>query len=481
MSLHGVLSAAAVLSAALFLGAVRAEAKEWHVSPRGTPQGDGSAARPWDLATALAHPPAVKPGDVIWLHGGTYAGAGRDTFVARLAGEPERPIIVRQAPGERAVIQPTFGVAGGAHAWYWGVEIENPDTKEYEPYDHGRLGAVWLRGGDHVKLINLVIHGGGQGIGAWVDCTNLEVYGCIVFHNGWAGSNQGHGIYTQNNTGTKVLADNIFFHQLGNGYGVHAYGSERAFIKNFHLVGNVAFGNRGNNILIGGGSPSENILLENNFVYGDGGFRFGYTAHNRNGVVRDNYLATRCSVHNWDELVFAGNTVVNPTREFLLDATKLEALPKYEWDRNAYLGAKVAGNFFQLRVGQASEALPFEEWRRRTGFDATSRADATPPKDVFVAVRPNRYDPDRAHVVVFNWAGQATVEADLGGFLKPGDAFEVRDVQNLFGEPVAAGVYRGGPLSLPMDLTEVMQPVTRERFQHTPPEFNVFLLLRKPH
>ena len=41
-----------------------------YVSPTGSPTGDGSAAQPWDLATAFSGPATVQPGDTVWLRGG---------------------------------------------------------------------------------------------------------------------------------------------------------------------------------------------------------------------------------------------------------------------------------------------------------------------------------------------------------------------------------------------------------------------------
>ena len=70
----------------------------YYVSPTGSASGDGSASRPWDLATALAHPSKVVAGDTIWLRGGSYRGA----LTSRLTGTASRPIVVRQYPGERA-------------------------------------------------------------------------------------------------------------------------------------------------------------------------------------------------------------------------------------------------------------------------------------------------------------------------------------------------------------------------------------------
>src|SRR5687768_18287792 len=77
------------------LAATCSLAAEFHVSPAGTPAGNGSLEKPWDLASALAAPEAVKPGDTLWLHEGTYRGG----FVSRLTGRQGMPIVVRGAPG----------------------------------------------------------------------------------------------------------------------------------------------------------------------------------------------------------------------------------------------------------------------------------------------------------------------------------------------------------------------------------------------
>ena len=45
------------------------QASNWYVSPTGS--GNGSLSSPWSLATAISSS-SVKPGDTIWLLGGTY-------------------------------------------------------------------------------------------------------------------------------------------------------------------------------------------------------------------------------------------------------------------------------------------------------------------------------------------------------------------------------------------------------------------------
>ena len=72
---------------------------QWYIAPNGSSGGDGSQARPWDIATGLNGPSAVKPGDTIWLRGGNY-GNGTTIYNSRLKGTAAAPVLVRQYPGE---------------------------------------------------------------------------------------------------------------------------------------------------------------------------------------------------------------------------------------------------------------------------------------------------------------------------------------------------------------------------------------------
>src|SRR5439155_703313 len=101
----------------------------WYAAPNGSSSGDGSSGRPWNLATALSGGNGkVQPGDTVWLRGGTYAGQFRST----LTGTAAAPIVVRQYPGERAIIDgagstsDTF-VADGSYSVFWGFEMTNSD------------------------------------------------------------------------------------------------------------------------------------------------------------------------------------------------------------------------------------------------------------------------------------------------------------------------------------------------------------------
>src|SRR5512132_2896252 len=121
----GILSRKALGGVVLLLCLGSAEGAEFFVTPNASPGGAGSIKRPWSLAEALSNPSNVKPGDTIWLRGGTYRGI----FNSYLNGTAAAPIIVRQYPGERATVDGgTANTAAlvtvwGSYTWFWGFEL----------------------------------------------------------------------------------------------------------------------------------------------------------------------------------------------------------------------------------------------------------------------------------------------------------------------------------------------------------------------
>ncbi len=471
------------------IGAPTAGAAEYYAAPDASAGGNGSKARPWGLETALALAQAIKPGDTVWVRGGTYRG----TFASELTGSPSQPILVRQYPGERATLDcststlPALTI-NGAWAWYWGLEVCSSWPDRSRP----RAAGLSIYG-PNTKCINLVVHDAGVGIGSWSTATNSEICGCLVYFNGWQGGltdrGHGHAIYAQNAAGTKLFRDNILFDQFG--FGVHVY-TESGAIQGFELEGNAAFDNglltrqatRSDNYLIGGLKPAAAIVLRQNFGYhtpGKGGanLALGYQPirllqalyGNADALVQSNYLAgggLLCKY--WTNLTVRGNTFALLTGSVALDPGP-GALPCH-WDDNQYfLTTSTPFNF-------AGSALSFAEWKTRTGYDAASRLAASPPPTPQVFVRPNPYETNRANLIVFNWGRQETVPADLAGVLAPGVNIEVRNAQDFFGPPVWSGRYTGRPIQLPMTHLTIAQPVGAEGRARAPgPDFNVFVVL----
>ena len=260
----------------------------WQVSPTGLPAGAGTAASPWSLAYALGGADGrVEPGDTVWLRGGTYEG----TYTSRLVGTAQVPVLVRQWPGERATIDGSLLILG-SDVWVWGIEVINTDPVSL---DVQAVNLMAPRG----KLINLIIHdASGDGIGAWVEAPDAELSGNILYNNGRVGSTLGraaHGIYSQNQIGSKLIRDNVVFQTYG--YGLHFY-AEQSFLRDFTVDGNVLFENgmlSGCNALIGGAPPVERLTFTNNLTYqhfGDGCVWLGRVGPaNGPATVRGNVIA----------------------------------------------------------------------------------------------------------------------------------------------------------------------------------------------
>ncbi len=62
----------------------------------------------------------------------------------------------------------------------------------------------------------------------------------------------------------------------------------------------------------------------------------------------------------------------------------------------------------------------------------------------------NKYDPQRAHLVVYNGAKKANVAVAVAGFLASGDAYRLLDPKNPFGPPLVEGTCDGQAITIPM-------------------------------
>ncbi len=185
-------------------------AANWYTSPTGT--GNGTLASPFALQTALSSS-LIQPGDTIWLLGGTYSG----NFTASLNGTASAPIIVRNYMGQRATLDGTgCGAlvlsANGTYTWFWGLEVlDSVGPRLSTGPGVCKAFGIGVYGGPGNKFINCIVHDTSEGFSAYNASPDSEYYGNVVYYNGYIGSdrNYGHGFYIQNDTGTKLIQDNI--------------------------------------------------------------------------------------------------------------------------------------------------------------------------------------------------------------------------------------------------------------------------------
>ena len=476
---------AVIVTFSLLLGA-SARAAEWHVGPFGAAMNKGTQDSLWDLKSVLAgEQKAIQPGDIVWVGMGTYAvapptvgGHGR-AFLCALCGTPEKPIIVRAKPGERATIDGLLHIGHPDtkchNVEFWGLEIMTSTPRAAGPLPLPEItrpeGGVYTYDGARCRFINCIVHDNNQGFSFWVEAVDAEIYGCLIYHNGVQGTERGHGhgIYTQNKDGVKRIVDNILWN--GYYYGIQAYGSDTAYVYGFHIEGNILFSNGMasstdgcSQFVVGGGRPSKNIEFLSNVSYMhptsnrvNGTLNYGHGA-NESLVCKDNYLVNgryALVLGCWDKIVGSGNFLFGRALLSMQPLDKVDANRKgdYSWDNNDYFIGTWPWPFELGWSAPPDETLmDFKQWQEKTGLDKNSTAVETPwrsPRGVTVFIRPNHYDPGRANIAVMNWDRVGAVALDLSGVLKQGQPYRIFNVQSLWGDPVAAGVYDGKPVAVP--------------------------------
>lgn len=429
-------------------GAVRITCKPFAAptpTPTPTPTPKPSASplvqviKPEQFSSVIAAG-GVLPGCTVELRGGVYRG----NFTASVSGTATAPIVFRAYPGERPILDGANQAQAaltinGAHTTWRDIEFTMSGANR---------SAVMAPGvnvfGAGTKIINCVIHDCGGGVGAWVPAVDAEIYGCLIFNNGYRLPDRahGHGIYGQGEQGTKRLIDNVLF---GNFYaGLHWY-TEGGALKGLYAEGNAFFSNGAVNVLIGGLKPAERITLKENIAYqpltfGATNVQLASVAPSLDLTLDGNYIAGAT-----EPLWLAKWATVNATRNIFVGAHGVGRT-----DQRAGSVWTFSGNEYVAVGGALPYALP-------VAMRSVANAAALGVKTF---LRRNQYEDGRAHLIIFNWPRQATVAVDLSSVLKVGERFEAVNVANL-AAPVLSGVFNGAAVQVP-----------------TPAEFQAFILRR---
>lgn len=482
------------MAALAFFTATVARAADLHVTPTGHSFGSGTQDRPYDIITALSGS-VGKPGDTFWLHDGVYPIGKLDT---KIHGAPGRPITFRQMPNQRAQL------IGSLTLWDSSGYVVFRDFELYS----GQAGRVSrqtgvgfnptdlpsFNGGIEVyapnfNFINLIVHDTVRSaFYTSAEATNTLIYGCIVYNVGWVSSDnaEGHSFYLQ---GAGEISDCIAFNCTGVNFHLYSNG-KGSRLRNLTVDGNVAFGagtlqqvRPSRDWIFGVDSPSvsaDNSVLKNNmgFVTSDpitlGQVQIGREGVNGAVVVCGNYWPQGIVFNNWSNATVSGNVIApqnsDPTVELQQNLTKMTG----RWDSNCYRSAG------REKFRHGSTDCSFADWKKNTGFDSTSSCNAGRLSGTKVFVRPNRYQPGRANIVVYNWDNSPKVAVDVRSVLDVGAAYELRNAEDFFAPPVLTGTFDGQPLQLPMTGLTVAKPMAALRTPPpTGPTFNVFVVLPK--
>ncbi len=478
--------------------------KTWIVAVNGQPGNAGTSDSPWDLGTALSGK-MTGPGDTILLKGGTYHGS----FNSHLKGSADHPVVVKSFTNEWAKIvdnrsRGTGGTLNIFGAWtiYRDFEVTNLNPQRGANRQFRPMG-INIQA-PYTKFINLIIHDTGMGFGFWEESENAEIYGNIIYNCGSTNTphdlTHGHGIYSQNKNGIKIIENNIIFNQFG--FGIHLYPNPGG-IQGYHLKRNVIFnsgayfksGARLSNLLISGYTPyqADNIELLENYTYqrnlslltkfSDANACLGCqdSITHKRIVIKNNYFAGGAPIvlmNNWQNVEFDHNTLIGGLGMVVLATPLNQSVKQWNWNNNTYQGIGINNNsqaLFGLNVNE--KIVGWTDWQKLTGFDQQSQFILGKPRGTKVFILENKYEPGRAHIVVYNWDLKDSLQISLAGILNKGQDYELKNVQNYFTDPVLSGTYDGNSLTIPLTITPAAPAWgAKTRPPSVEKEFQVFIL-----
>jgi len=364
---------------------------------------------------------------------------------------------------------PIIDLMDSRHVHLIGLHITSSGKRRTDPDETGRHKAI-EGGGIGCKVINCVLYNTG-GIGGGP----FEAYGNLLYACG--GNTQEHGIYWQNDgEDPKLIESNIIINP--SGYGLHLFGSEGELVG-FHVIANTIVnpglveGNMQSSILVGGGQPVDMVSITDNAIYQmpevaqGSGIRLGYKHEQnmalevlRNTIVANNGIKV--------DKPFRALTVSNnhTTADNYCMVWEGDWTPS--WEYNAVATRRGDGAVYRRNTGEGRE-----EW---TAVMA-EEAGIDPDIGTRVITRPNKYDPDRLDVIVFNPEGHASVDVNLGHWLKDFDKIEIRRADNYY-ESASEAMFMGDPLGLNMRHGIVARVAGYPKTPNTWPQFGVFILRR---
>lgn len=385
--------------------------------------GIGTIDNPYDLITCLTQT-YVKAGDTIWLRGGTYPITN---LAVSLAGVSGKPLLVKAYAGESPVIDGGITLSGG-YIRFQGIRFTNSGWTNREsaqvgdtPGDLETFNNV-IATGSGLEFINCRFDNGRQGIG-WYGQGGM-MYGCLVQHNGWKspGTQQGHGIYVQNNTPRKTIKNTIVVDNFG--WGIHGWSNDQNKVHRITLDGIIAYNN---------GSPS--------------------------GLTVPNFsLVNMAQVEQ--ELTVINSRTYQPTGENTQNAVGASAATDVTFDNNY--------------TPEHTELGGVATFLSKTGnYDGPAIGNE-------VSVVPNEYDTERAHVAIYNQAEANTVDVDVSAVFDNGDVIDVHNAQD-YDDDVQQLMVAAGVVTVNMQAANrtVASPYGWTAPPKSFPQFGAFILVRQ--
>jgi hypothetical protein len=371
-------------------------ANHYFVAPDGKAGNAGTENQPWDLGSTLAGQHQVQPGDVIWVRGGTYKGK----HTLKLAGKEGAPLHIRGMPGQRATILDgtLFVAAPTSHVWLWDLEITTSTPAEQRTInERGSWPKLPATFADGVGIVHT------QTAEVYKDLKliNLVIHDTAQGVSFWidAVDSEIHGC---------LIYDNGW-NAPDRGHGHSIYTQNKEGIKTISNNIMSAKFNGAYTLHAYGSSKAyvDNYVVEDNIAYDNGPVLVGGGRPSHNIKVRRNYL--------YGVSMRLGYGAANEDCEVQ--------------DNIIAKGSLRIDRFNKVVQENNLQELPQRK----------------------VVLIPNKYDPNRAHLAIYNGAKATEVPLDASSFLKPGDRFRLMGPKDFYGRPLQEGTASSEPISVPMN------------------------------
>jgi hypothetical protein len=215
----------------------------------------------------------VRPGDVVWLRGGTYPSA----VVFSRSGSAEAPIVVESAPGECAVLSGA-GLEGDARVQIWNVR--HMILRNLVVRDVGAEG-IYLRDVRDSTVAHVRSHGhGGSGVLSMGGQRNLFAY--LVLHDNFDPPHGGNADGISVSSGDANRVTHCLAYRNSDD-GVDTWLSTRSLVERCVSAANGWQGGDGNGFKLGGANRRVGTIVRESLAYGN---RFdGFDTNSGTGIV----------------------------------------------------------------------------------------------------------------------------------------------------------------------------------------------------
>ena len=364
------------------------DAKEFYITTKGSAKNTGTKEAPWDLESVVMGKQKVPPGSIVWVCGGKYALPK----AVNLSGTKEKPTHLRAYPGERATIDGGMQQISGSYLWIWDLEMSSFKS-DWRPKEAIGKTDFYKQMPGAKGPMNVT---GGKG----------SKFINLVIHNNTMGIG-----YWKNVADSEMHACIIYDNGLPGTDRPHGPG---IYTQNMTqtprlITDNLVAGNFSTGMQMYG---SKIDLMVNNFlVEGNVWFAPRVEAKHRNYIL--------CGGGKSKDITIKNNFAYGYSMRIGTEAKQVS-------EGNTVIHASLGG--------------PSQDKNRVL----------TKGKNVEATIRPNKYDPRRANLIIINWPKGDTVQADLSSFLKKGDKFKIFNALDFYNKPLAEGQYNGTPVELPI-------------------------------